>query len=69
MCGLHCTTVVTSGEKEGSTQSLDSVQSLLQDARTENAQLIGRVNACESQVEALKRTKEEVLYTVFLRNN
>jgi cell division protein FtsB len=48
------------GEKEGSTKSLDNVQSLYQEAKNENAQLVGRVHACESQIESLKKGKEEV---------
>ncbi|XP_045184514.2 trichohyalin-like isoform X1 [Mercenaria mercenaria] len=52
---------VSKGEKEGSTKSLDSVQSLLQESKNENAQLVGRVHASESQIEGLKKAKEELI--------
>ena len=49
-----------SGEKEGATKSLDSCQDLLTESKSENAQLLGRVHAAESQIEGLKKGKEEV---------
>ncbi|XP_060584200.1 golgin subfamily A member 4-like isoform X2 [Ruditapes philippinarum] len=52
---------VAKGEKEGSSKSLDNVQSLYQEAKNENAQLVGRVHACESQIEGLKKGKEELI--------
>lgn len=48
------------GEKEGASCSLKQSQDLLMDAKTENAQLKGKLQATESQVEALQRGKEEV---------
>ena len=49
------------GEKEGATKSLDSCQDLLTESKSENAQLLGRVHAAESQIEGLKKGKEEVI--------
>ncbi|XP_062579081.1 centrosomal protein of 152 kDa-like, partial [Saccostrea cucullata] len=49
------------GEKEGTSTSLKQCQDLLMEAKTENAQLKGKLQATESQVEALQRGKEEAV--------
>ena len=49
------------GEKEGAAKSLDSCQELLTESKSENAQLLGRVHAAESQIQGLKKGKEEVI--------
>ena len=67
---VHCSSAVCKinfcnsfilGEKEGATKSLDSCQELLTESKSENAQLLGRVHAAESQIEGLKKGKEEVI--------
>lgn len=48
------------GEKEGTSCSLKQSHDLLLESKTENAQLKGKLQATESQVEALQRGKDEV---------
>ena len=55
---------IFSAEREGSGKSLDSVQDLLQEAKGENSQLVGKLHAAESQIEGLKKGKEEVCITL-----
>ena len=52
------------GEKEGAAKSLDSCQELLTESKSENAQLLGRVHAAESQIQGLKKGKEEVIHVL-----
>ncbi|XP_048749329.2 centrosomal protein of 152 kDa-like isoform X2 [Ostrea edulis] len=52
---------LTKGEKEGTTTSLQQSQDLLIEAKTANAQLRGKLQATENQVEALHKGKEEAV--------
>ena len=65
----HCTVLYFyfSGEKEGAAKSLDSCQELLTESKSDNAQLLGRVHAAESQIEGLKKGKEEVNFACWVK--
>ena len=68
-CQWEIVQFIFSGEKEGATKSLDSCQDLLTESKSENAQLLGRVHAAESQIEGLKKGKEEVIILASSREN
>ncbi|OWF36520.1 trichohyalin-like [Mizuhopecten yessoensis] len=52
---------VAKGEQEAATTSLKQVQDLLKESKGDNAQLLGRNKAVETEVDVLKKSKDEVL--------
>ena len=63
---FHSLNIISTAEKEGSSKSLDSVQDLLQEVKGENSKLIGKLHAAESQIESLKKGKDEVSESEFV---
>ncbi|XP_033726371.1 nucleoprotein TPR-like [Pecten maximus] len=52
---------VAKGEQEAATTSLKQVQDLLRESKGDNSQLLGRNKAIETEIDVIKKSKDEVL--------
>ena len=62
---INLSTLLFLGEATGTNESLKQSQRLLQQAKADNAEALGKITALEKELTAFRDTKEEV-HAIFL---